>query len=51
MGTLVKTALWVVLVAFAVFVLVTRPDVVTDAVEAVFGLFDTIGRTVGQFLR
>jgi len=51
MGKLAKALLWVVLLAFAVFVVVTRPDVVAAAVEAVFGLFDTVGRAVGQFLR
>lgn len=44
MSKLIKTVLMVLLVAFALFYLYTRPEAAGEFVKAVFGIFDAIGR-------
>lgn len=44
MNKFLKTALLVLIVAFAVFYLYTRPEGAAEFVKMVFGIFDSVGR-------
>ncbi len=51
MGKVLKTALIVLVLAFAIYYLYTRPEAAADAVKAVLGMFDSLGRFFASLAR
>jgi hypothetical protein len=51
MGKLVKTAALVLVVAFAVYYLYTRPEAAAAIVKGVFGIVDSVARFFGTLAK
>lgn len=51
MGKLVKKAIAVLIIAFVVFYLYTKPEAAADFLKFVFGIFDSVGRFFTRLVR
>lgn len=51
MGKWIKTILLVLVVAFALFYLFTRPEAAAEAVKTFFNAFDAVGRFFTQLAK